>query len=141
MASSERGAHIGITASFENVSQRNKTLHMFKTNDETRKNFSDEESELSVPQTHLDRRSHRSQYLQLHLQNVTITKKVIRYCRYTTRFTHVSDTIQARSISARIAFFNYVDIRIYEIEKYHYQLFQHNTYRRMKNSSLPIMST
>ena len=34
--SSERGEHIGITALFENVSQRNNTLHMLNTNDETR---------------------------------------------------------------------------------------------------------
>ena len=58
MASLERGEHIGIFASFENVSQRNNTLHVFHTNDETRNNFSDEVTELSVPGTHLDRQPH-----------------------------------------------------------------------------------
>ena len=35
MADSERGEHIGISAPFENVSERNNTLHVFHTNDET----------------------------------------------------------------------------------------------------------
>ena len=34
-ANSERGERIGITASLKNVSERNNTLHVLKTNDET----------------------------------------------------------------------------------------------------------
>ena len=34
-ANSEGGEHIGITAPFENVSERNNTLHVLSTNDET----------------------------------------------------------------------------------------------------------
>ena len=62
MAYSERGEHIGISAPFENVSERNNTLHVFNTNDETRINIPDEVSELSVPETHFDRqpRTHHS---------------------------------------------------------------------------------
>ena len=32
-ADSERGERIGITASFENISERNNTLHLLNTND------------------------------------------------------------------------------------------------------------
>ena len=55
MANSIRGEHIGMTAPFENVSERKSTLHVFNTNDETRNNFPDEVSELSVPGTYVDR--------------------------------------------------------------------------------------
>ena len=58
MANSERGEHIGITAPFFNVSERNNTLHVFNTNDETRNNVPDEVSELSVPGTHSDQQPH-----------------------------------------------------------------------------------
>ena len=58
MASSELGKHIGITAPSDNVSERNNTLHVFNTNDETRNNIPDEVSELTVPGTHLDRQPH-----------------------------------------------------------------------------------
>ena len=60
MANSESGEHIGITAPFE----RNNTLHVFNTNDETRPNIPDEVSELSVSGTHFDRQphTHRSFY-------------------------------------------------------------------------------
>ena len=58
MANSERGEHIGITAPFESVSERNITLHVFNTNDETRNNIPDEVSELSVSGTYLDRQPH-----------------------------------------------------------------------------------
>ena len=47
-----------ITASFENVSERNNTFHALNVNDETRKNITDEVSELSVLGTHFDRQSH-----------------------------------------------------------------------------------
>ena len=58
IAYSERGEHIGISASFENVSEWNNMLHVFNTNDETRINIPDEVSELSVPGTHFDRQPH-----------------------------------------------------------------------------------
>ena len=54
-AISERGEHIGITAPFESVSERNDSLHVLNTNGETRKNIPDEVSEFSVPGTHFDR--------------------------------------------------------------------------------------
>ena len=54
-ANLERGEHIGITDPFENVSERNNTLHAVSTNDETRSNIPDEVIELSVPGTHFDR--------------------------------------------------------------------------------------
>ena len=57
MANSERGEYIGISASFETVSERSITLHMFNTNDETRKITPDEVSELSVPGTQFDRQT------------------------------------------------------------------------------------
>ena len=40
MASSERGNTV-ITAPFENVSERNNTLHVLNTNDETRNKIPD----------------------------------------------------------------------------------------------------
>ena len=55
MANSERGECIGITFPFENISERNNTLHVVKTNAETQNNIPDEVSELSVPGTHFDR--------------------------------------------------------------------------------------
>ena len=58
MAISEHGEHRGITASFENVSERNSSLHVFNTNDEAQNNIPDEVSELSVPGSHLDRQPH-----------------------------------------------------------------------------------
>ena len=57
-ANSERGEHIGITALFENILERNITLHMLNVNDETRNNNPGEASELSVPGTHFDRKPH-----------------------------------------------------------------------------------
>ena len=58
IANPERGGHVGITASFENVSEKNDTLHVSNTNDETRKSIPEEVSELSVPRTHFDRQPH-----------------------------------------------------------------------------------
>ena len=55
MANREPGEHIGITVPFENVSERNNTLHVFNTNDETRNDIPDEVKELSVRGTHFDR--------------------------------------------------------------------------------------
>ena len=56
--SSEDGEHLRITATFDNVSKRNNTVHVFNTNDETRNNIPDKVSELSVPRSHLDRKPH-----------------------------------------------------------------------------------
>ena len=55
MASSKRGENIGITSLFENVSERNNTLHGLNTNDDTRNKIPDKISELSVPGTRSDR--------------------------------------------------------------------------------------
>ena len=55
---SERREQVGISAFFESASGSNDTLGISKVNDETRKNFADEVSELSVPETHFDRQSH-----------------------------------------------------------------------------------
>ena len=55
---SKRGKRIRFTAFFENVSERNNTLPVLNTNDESRKNIPDEVSQLSVPRTHFDRQPH-----------------------------------------------------------------------------------
>ena len=57
-ANSERGEHVGIIAYFENAYGNNKILHVSNVNDETRHNIPDEVSELSVPETHVDRQRH-----------------------------------------------------------------------------------
>ena len=57
-ANSERGEHVGINSSFENASENNNFLHISNVNEKTRHNIPDEVSELSVPETHLDRQSH-----------------------------------------------------------------------------------
>ena len=59
---SERGEHIGINAPFEYASGNNNVLHVSILNDETRHNIPDEVSELSVPETHCDRKTHPSQF-------------------------------------------------------------------------------
>ena len=66
-ASSERGEHVEIKASFENASGNNNILHVSNANDETRQNVPDEVSELSVPETRFDRQAHTS---QLHLNKI-----------------------------------------------------------------------
>ena len=58
MVNSERGEHIGISAPFENIHERNNTLHVFSTIDKTRNIILDEVNELSVPGTHLDWQPH-----------------------------------------------------------------------------------
>ena len=57
-ANSERGEHVGTNAFFENASESSIFLHISNVNDETRHNIPDEVSELSVPETHLDRQPH-----------------------------------------------------------------------------------
>ena len=57
-ANSERREHVGFNASFENASGNSNTLGVSNVNDETRHNFPDEVSELSVPETHFDRQPH-----------------------------------------------------------------------------------
>ena len=54
-ATSERRAHNGSNAPFENASENNNTLGVTNVNDETRHNIPDEVIELSVPGTHFDR--------------------------------------------------------------------------------------
>ena len=66
-ANSEHGEGMEFTASFENVSETNNTLDISNTNYETRKNFPDELSELSVPGTHFDRQSHTHRSDSKHL--------------------------------------------------------------------------
>ena len=56
-ANSERREHVGTHASFKNASGNN-TLGVSNVKDETRQNIPDEESELSVPETHFHRQSH-----------------------------------------------------------------------------------
>ena len=58
VANSEGGEHVGNKASSENASGNNNTLGVSNVNDETRHNFPDEVSELSVPETHFDRQAH-----------------------------------------------------------------------------------
>ena len=57
-ANSERGARVGINASFEDASENNNTLRVPNVNDETRLNIPDEVSEFSVNETHFDRQAH-----------------------------------------------------------------------------------
>ena len=57
-ANSKRGEHTGITALFENAFENNNVLHTSQMNDETRHNFPDGVSELSVPGIRFDRQSH-----------------------------------------------------------------------------------
>ena len=57
-ANTELGEHIGYSASFENASENNNVLHVSNVNDETRLEFPDKVSELSVPGAHLDRQAH-----------------------------------------------------------------------------------
>ena len=70
MVNSEGGEQMGITAAFENASERNNTLHVLNANDETRNNILDEVKEFSVPGTHFDRQPHthqryKSQYMRI----------------------------------------------------------------------------
>ena len=67
-ANSERGEQVVISASFGNVYGNNNNLHVSNVNDETRHNIPDEVSELSVPETHLDRQplTHHSCTTRVH---------------------------------------------------------------------------
>ena len=53
----ERREGIGITAPFENVFEKNYTIHELNAKNETRKIFLDELGELFVPKTHFDGQS------------------------------------------------------------------------------------
>ena len=55
---SEREECIGIRAPSENESANNNVLHISKTIDEIRNNNPDQVSDLSVPETRFDRKSH-----------------------------------------------------------------------------------
>ena len=57
-ASSERREHLGNNASFENASEGNDALGVSNVNYETRRNITDEVSEMSVPGTHFDQQPH-----------------------------------------------------------------------------------
>ena len=57
-ANSERREHVGINASFQNISGNNNVLHVSNVNDETRNNIQHEVSELSVPKTRFDWQTH-----------------------------------------------------------------------------------
>ena len=48
---------VEITASFKNISDRKKTLHVMNTTDETWRNTEDERSGMSVTGTHFDKHS------------------------------------------------------------------------------------
>ena len=54
MANSKRGEHVGTPVFFENVSESNKTLHLFNKNDEIRNKIPYEVSKLLVPGTRFD---------------------------------------------------------------------------------------
>ena len=57
-ANSERGEEVGIIVSFEKASENNTVLSVPNVNDETRNYIPDEVSELSVPESRFDRRTH-----------------------------------------------------------------------------------
>ena len=57
-ATSERGEHVGINASFENASGNNKVAHAANLIDENRNDIPDEVSEFSVSETGFDRQTH-----------------------------------------------------------------------------------
>ena len=50
--------HLGVTASFENISERNNAFHELSVNDETWRIIPGEVSDLSVSGTHFDRQLH-----------------------------------------------------------------------------------
>ena len=57
-ANSERGERLGINTSSENASGNNNTPDASNANDETWHNIPDNVSELSVPETHFNRKPH-----------------------------------------------------------------------------------
>ena len=59
-ANSERGEHVGVSASFENSSGNNNVLHVSNVNDETRHNIPNEVIELWVPEARFDQQTHSS---------------------------------------------------------------------------------
>ena len=76
-ANSEREEHVGINASSENASGNNNLLHVSNVSDATRYILPNEVSELSVPETRVDRQSHthhRRLRLQLLRQLTLLTR-------------------------------------------------------------------
>ena len=69
-ANSDCRERVGINASFENASENNNIHQVLNKNDETRNNFPDEVSELSVPGTRFDRKSHNH-----HSHGMSFTKR------------------------------------------------------------------
>ena len=67
---------MGITASFEKASENNNVLHISNVNDETRNNIPDELSELSVPETRVDRQPHTHHNL---LQQMSLIEELINW--------------------------------------------------------------
>ena len=96
-----------ITAPFENVSERNNTLHVFNTNDETRDNNPDEVIELSVPGAHFDRQSnthHKRAELFFYFLEINKQKILIRARAMVPSFTkpsmfHIKGTFLGIKIS------------------------------------------
>ena len=76
---SELREHVGINTSFENASENNNVLHVSNVNDETRRDFPDEVSELSVPGTRFDHKYHKTtiyQWLNKHQEIKTQTRTI-----------------------------------------------------------------
>ena len=70
-ANSEQEERVVITVSFENESEKNNKFQDFSANAETRRNFSNEKIDLSVPGTQFDRQTqnHHKETWQTTLTN------------------------------------------------------------------------
>ena len=78
VAISERGEQIGITVSFENLSDKNITFHESNIVNETRGYSSTESSKFPVPKTHFDGQSHTHHNEHFHLEKSSFWKPEIR---------------------------------------------------------------
>ena len=77
-ANSERGEHVGVTASFENASGNKNVLHITNMNDETRNNIPDEVSEFSAPETRFDRQTHTHHTHACQQLNNNLTLEILK---------------------------------------------------------------